>query len=156
VPESRDVGAAVGKLVQPSLVTPNRDAEGLDEPLAVAVVEPIGQINVFRGWPFPEPVDPFLRHQRIDKKGWVQAGDVVAVDFKVDVGVRDSPVKNSRQQFVHEVQSYARQDFVHTTRRVGKKRNGLASGPNVTPMITQRGIVNLAQLECNRVWVSNS
>jgi len=109
-------------------VAPDHYAKAFHKSSAVAVVEPIGQINVFRGWPFPEPVDPFLGHQRIDKKGRVQAGEVVAVDFNVDVGVRDSPVKNSGQQFVHEVQSYARQDFVHTTRRVGKKRNRIASG----------------------------
>ena len=94
-PERRNVEAPVSKLVQPSLVAPDRDAKVFHESLAVPVVAPIGQINVLQGWPFPEPVEPLQRHQRIDKQGWVQAGDVVAVDFNVDVGVRDSPVKNS-------------------------------------------------------------
>ena len=94
-PERRDVEAPIRKLVQPRLMAPDRDAKVFDKLSAVPVVEPIGQINVLRGWAFPEPVDPFLRHQRIDKKGRVQAGDVVAVDFNVDVGVSNSPVKNS-------------------------------------------------------------
>ena len=94
-PEPRNRQVPVRKLVQPCLMAPDRDAKFLDKLSAVAVVEPIGQINVLRGWPFPEPVDPFLRYQRIDKKGRGQAGDVVAVDFNVDVGVSNSPVKNS-------------------------------------------------------------
>ena len=76
-------------------MAPDRDAKFLDKLSAVAVVESIGQINVLRGRPFSEPVGPFLRYQRIDQKGRVQAGDVVAVDFNLDVGVSNSPVKNS-------------------------------------------------------------
>ena len=94
-PERRNGQAPVRKLVQPRLMAPDRDAKFLDKLSAVAVVEPIGQINVLRGWPFPEPVGRFLRYQRIDQKGRVQAGDVVAVDFNLDVGVSNSPVKNS-------------------------------------------------------------
>jgi hypothetical protein len=94
-PERRNGQAPVRKLVQPRLMAPDRDAKVFDKLSAVAVVEPIGQINVLWGRPFPEPIGPFLRHQRIDKKGRVQAGDVVAVDFNVDVGVSNSPVKNS-------------------------------------------------------------
>lgn len=76
-------------------MAPDRDTKVFDKSSAVPVVEPIGQINVLWGRPFPEPVGPFLRYQWIDKKGRIQARDLVAVDFNVDVGVSNLPVKNS-------------------------------------------------------------
>lgn len=67
-PERSNVEVLVRKLVQPSLVAPDRYDKVFDKSSAVPIVKPISQINVFRDWPLPEPIDPFLRHQRIDQK----------------------------------------------------------------------------------------
>ena len=84
-------------------MAPNRDAKDLNETLAVAVVKPVREVNVFRGWTLFEPVNTFWRLERIKKKARLKGRHVAAINVDVNIGVKNSPVINAGKNFIHDV-----------------------------------------------------
>ena len=76
-------------------MTPHGGGVGVDEGLAVAVVQAVGHEDVRRLSVLTEPVDPFLRYHGIDQCGWIQSC-VVAVNLVAYVSVESLPVIESR------------------------------------------------------------